>query len=106
AEPRAVAEVDHGGVTAGGVDEVEVGEGERCGRVAVAPDEFLQRVEGALGQLVEAADQFGAVLGELRLAVGQYFGGRDPADVPLQQLDFLLAAGDQVGVALPEAVDG
>src|SRR6266496_202447 len=41
------------------------------GRVAVAQDEFLQRVEGALGQLVEAADQFGAVLGELRFAVGQ-----------------------------------
>src|SRR6266496_3276530 len=71
AEPRVVAEVDHGGVTAGGVDEVEVGEGERVGRVAVAADEFQQRVEGALGQLVEAADQFGAELGELRFAVGQ-----------------------------------
>src|SRR5438445_5363385 len=47
--------------------------------VAVARDEFGQRVEGALGQLVEAADQFGAVLGELRLAVGQEFGDRDPA---------------------------
>src|SRR6266545_7538765 len=86
-EPRVIPEVDHGGVTAGGVDEVEVGEAERIGRVAVAPDEFLQRVEGALGQLVEAADQFGAVLGELRFAVGQEFGDRDLADVPLQQPD-------------------
>src|SRR6266511_215185 len=31
--------------------------------------------------------------------------GRDPADVPLQQPDFLLAAGDQLGVARPEAAD-
>src|SRR6188472_1558238 len=52
AEPRVVAEVDHGGVTAVGVDEVEVGEGERVGRVAVAQDELPQGVEAALGQLV------------------------------------------------------
>src|SRR5205085_4349733 len=85
AEPRVVAEVDHGGVTAGGVDEVEVREGERVGRIAVAQDEVLQRVEGALGQLVEAADQFGSVLGELRLAGGQELGDRDPAHVTFQE---------------------
>ena len=48
---------------AGGVDEVEVGEGERVGRVAVPPDEFGQRVEGALGQLVDAG---GSVRGIIR----------------------------------------
>ena len=35
AEPRVVVEVDHRGMSARGVDEVEVGEGERVGGVAV-----------------------------------------------------------------------
>src|SRR5204862_4394988 len=70
AEPRVVAEVDHRGVTAGGVDEVEVGEGERVGRVAVADVEFLQRVEGAVGQLVEATDHVGRVPGALHIDFG------------------------------------
>src|SRR5207253_10201441 len=71
AEPRVVAEVDHRGVTAGGVDEVVGGEGERVGRLAVAPDDGLQRVEAAAALLVEATDRVVAVRGVLRSAVVQ-----------------------------------
>ena len=105
AEPGLVAEVDHRCVTAGCVDEVEVREGEGIGRVTMALDEVLQGVEGLLRQLVEAADELGTEFGQFRLAARQQLRDRDPSNVPLQQLDFLLAAGDQLRVALPEAAD-
>jgi hypothetical protein len=68
AEPGVVAEVDHGCVAAGGVHEVEVGEGEFVMRVAVASHECFDGVERVRRERREAADDFGAEGG--RFAVG------------------------------------
>lgn len=83
-KPGVVAEVDHGCVAAGSVQEVELGEGELVVGIAVAAHECFEGVEGLRRELRETTDEVGTERGRFALGVGKDFGDGQAAEVTFE----------------------